>query len=212
MEQRFRDFLRAYGKTLPDDRRHLLEQFRLVHVARKVVGVGSVGTRTWIALLLGRDDRDPLFLQFKEAQASVLEAYAGKSRFAEHGKRVVEGQRLMQAASDILLGWERMPEGMDGESHDYYVRQLWDWKLSADLETMPLHEMTIYGEMCGWTLARAHACSGDRIAIGAYLGKSDAFDQALSEFAAAYAAQNQRDYTALVDAAKSGRIKAVTGV
>jgi uncharacterized protein (DUF2252 family) len=212
MEQRFRNFLRAYGKTLRDDRRHLLEQFRLVQVARKVVGVGSVGTRTWIALLLGRDDRDPLFLQFKEAQASVLEAYAAKSRFADHGKRVVEGQRFMQAASDILLGWERMPGGMDGESHDYYVRQLWDWRLSANLESMPLQEMTIYGEMCGWTLARAHACSGDRIAIGAYLGKSDAFDQALSEFAVAYAAQNQRDYTALVDAAKSGRVKAVTGM
>jgi uncharacterized protein (DUF2252 family) len=208
----FQNYLQSYGKTLADDRRHLLEQFHFVDIARKVVGVGSVGTRSWIALLLGRDDEDPLFLQFKEAQASVLEAYAGKSKFVDHGKRVVEGQRLMQAASDIFLGWERVPEGTDGQPHDYYARQLWDWKLSADLETMPPKELTVYGEMCGWTLARAHARSGDRIAIAAYLGKGDTFDQALAEFAVAYADQNQRDYQALVGAVKSGRIKAETGI
>jgi uncharacterized protein (DUF2252 family) len=177
-----------------------------------VVGVGSVGTRTWIVLLLGRDDEDPLFLQVKESQASVFEPHAGKSRFTEHGKRVVEGQRLMQAASDIFLGWERVPEGLDGQPHDFYVRQLWDWKLSADVETMSPKEMTIYGEMCGWTLARAHARSGDRIAIAAYLGKGETFDQALAEFAVAYADQNQRDYQALLDAVKSGRLKAETGL
>jgi uncharacterized protein (DUF2252 family) len=212
IEQRFRDFVRGYGKTLSDDRRHLLEQFRHIHIARKVVGVGSVGTLAWIVLLLGRDDEDPLFLQLKEARASVLEPYAGKSRFTDHGKRVVEGQRLMQAASDIFLGWYKMPVGMDGKPHDFYARQLWDWKLAADIETMPPKELAIYGEMCGWTLARAHARSGDRIAIGAYLGKGETFDQALAEFAVAYAGQNQRDYQALVDAVKSGRLKAETGV
>jgi uncharacterized protein (DUF2252 family) len=211
-EQIFRDYVHAYGKTLPDDRRHLLEQFRYVHLARKVVGVGSVGTRTWIVLMFGRDDEDPLFLQVKEAQASVLEPYAGKSKFAEHGKRVVEGQRLMQAESDIFLGWERILEGLDGQPHDFYVRQLWDWKLSADVETMPPKEMTIYAEMCGWTLARAHARSGDRIAISTYLGKNDAFDKALAEFAIAYGDQNERDYQALVEAVKNGRIIAETGV
>jgi uncharacterized protein (DUF2252 family) len=189
-----------------------MEQFRYVHMARKVVGVGSVGTRAWIVLLLGRDDEDPLFLQFKEVQASVLEPYAGKSKFADHGKRVVEGQRLMQAASDIFLGWENVPAGLDGKSRDYYVRQLWDWKLSADVETMPPKELMIYGEMCGWTLARAHARSGDRVAIGAYLGKNESFDQAVAEFAVAYADQNQRDYQVLVDAVKAKRVKAQTGV
>jgi uncharacterized protein (DUF2252 family) len=177
-----------------------------------VVGVGSVGTRTWIALLLGRDDDDPLFLQIKEAQASVLEAYTSKSRFADHGKRVVEGQRLMQAASDIFLGWDRIQAGLDDKPHDFYVRQLWDWKISAEIETMPPAEMTVYGEMCGWTLARAHARSGDRIAIAAYLGKGDAFDQALAEFAVAYADQNQRDYQALLDAVKGGRLQAKKGI
>jgi len=211
-EQIFQDYVCAYGKTLADDRRHLLEQFRYVHMARKVVGVGSVGTRTWIILLLGKDDDDPLFLQVKEAQASVLESYLGKSKFADHGKRVVEGLRLMQAASDIFLGWERISEGLDGQPHDFYVRQLWDWKLSADVESMPPKEMTIYAEMCGWTLARAHARTGDRIAISAYLGKGEAFDQALAEFAVAYANQNERDYQALVEAVKNGRIVAKTGV
>ena len=211
-EDFFRDYLQAYRKTLADDRRRLVEQFHIVHAARKVVGVGSVGTRAWIVLLLGRDDEDLLFLQLKEAQASVLESYAGKSKFTDHGKRVVEGQRLMQAASDIFLGWENVAMGLDGKSHDYYARQLWDWKLSADVETMPPKELMIYGEMCAWTLARAHARSGDRIAIGAYLGKNDSFDRAVAEFAAAYADQNQRDYQALVDAVKAKRVKAQTGV
>ena len=211
-EQIFQNYVQAYGKTLPDDRRHLLEQFRYVHMARKVVGVGSVGTRTWIVLLLGKDDEDPLFLQVKEAQASVLEPYAGKSKFADHGKRVVEGQRLMQAASDIFLGWERILEGLDGQSHDFYVRQMWDWKISADLESMPPKVLTIYAEMCAWTLARAHARSGDRFAISAYLGKGDAFDEALAGFAAAYADQNERDYQALVEAVKGGRVKAEKGI
>ena len=208
--QSFEEYIRVYGKTLADDRRHLLEQFRFTHLARKVVGVGSVGTRTWIALLLGKDDEDPLFLQLKEAQASVLEPYAGKSKFADHGKRVVEGQRLMQAASDIFLGWERVSEGLDGQAHDFYVRQMWDWKISADVESMPPKELTIYAEMCAWTLARAHARSGDRIAISAYLGKGDAFDQSMVDFSVAYADQNERDYQALVEAVKSGRIKAET--
>ena len=202
----------AYRKTLPDDRRHLLEQYEPVHLARKIVGVGSVGMRTWILLLLGRDDQDPLFLQFKEAQASVLEPFAGKSGFADHGKRVVEGQRLMQAASDIFLGWERTSQGIEGECHDFYARQLWDWKLSPDIEIMPPNEMTIYGEMCGWALARAHARSGDRIAISAYLGNGEAFDRALAEFASTYADQNERDFQALVVAVKGGRVKAETGI
>ncbi len=211
-EDFFRDYLVAYHKTLPDDRRYLFEKFHYVHMARKVVGVGSVGTRAYVVLLLGRDDEDPLFLQFKEAQASVLEPYAGKSKFADHGKRVVEGQRLMQAASDIFLGWENVPIGFDGKPHDYYARQLWDWKLSADIETMPPKELLLYGEMCGWTLARAHARSGDRIAIGAYLGKNESFDQAVAEFAVAYADQNERDYETLVKAVKAKHVKAQTGV
>ena len=147
----------------------LLERYRLVDVARKVVGVGSVGTRGWIVLLLGRDETDPLFLQVKEAEASVLEPYLGKSAFDNHGQRVVDGQRLMQAASDIFLGWIRI-EGLDGMSRDFYVRQLWDWKGSADVETMSPQAMTVYAELCGWTLARAHARSGDAVAIAAYLG------------------------------------------
>ncbi len=211
-EDFFRGYLQAYRKTLPDDRRHLIEQYHYADMARKVVGVGSVGTRAYVALLLGRDEEDTLFLQFKEAQASVLEPYAGKSKFADHGKRVVEGQRLMQAASDIFLGWETVSRGIDGKPHDYYARQLWDWKLSIDIETMPPKELSIYGEMCGWTLARAHARSGDRIAIGSYLGKNDSFDQAVADFAAAYADQNERDYQALKKAAKTKRITAQTGI
>jgi uncharacterized protein (DUF2252 family) len=212
VENLFQGYLQAYRKTVPDDRRRLIEQFHFVHSARKVVGVGSVGTRAYVVLLLGRDDEDPLFLQFKEAQASVLEPYIGKSKFADHGKRVVEGQRLMQAASDIFLGWENVPMGLDGKPRDFYARQLWDWKLSPDIETMPPKELLIYGEMCGWTLARAHARSGDRIAIGAYLGKNESFDQAVAEFAAAYADQNERDYATLVKAVKVKRVKAQTGV
>jgi len=212
LEKTIRSLIRGYRSSLQADRRHLLESFRYAHLARKVVGVGSVGTRTWILLLLGRDDRDPLFLQVKEARASVLEPYLARSAYADHGKRVVQGQWMMQAASDIFLGWERVPFGLDGESHDFYVRQLWDWKISADVEVMTPVEMTIYGKMCGWTLARAHARSGDRIAISAYLGKGGSFDQALAEFAVAYADQNERDYQALVVAVKDNRVKAETGI
>jgi uncharacterized protein (DUF2252 family) len=211
LEETMHHYLHAYRRSLISDRRHLLEDYRLVHLARKVVGVGSVGTRAWIMLLLGRDDDDPLFLQIKEVQASVLEPYAGKSRFTSHGQRVVEGQRLTQAASDIMLGWERL-EGLDGITRDFYTRQLWDWKISADLETITPGRLVMYAEMCGWTLARAHARSGDRIALAAYLGGSDAFDQAIAEFAVAYAQQNERDYQALGEAVKSGRITAKTGV
>jgi uncharacterized protein (DUF2252 family) len=207
-----RGLLRVYRSTLQPDRRYLLENYRYVHAARKVVGVGSVGTRTWIILLLGCDDDDPLFIQVKEAQASVLEPYLGKSAYAEHGKRVVVGQWLMQAASDIFLGWERIPIGMDDKPHDYYMRQLWDWKISADVEVMEPAEMMVYGKMCGWTLARAHARTGDRVSIGAYLGKGAAFDKALAAFAAAYADQNERDYQALVEAVKNNRIEAETGI
>jgi uncharacterized protein (DUF2252 family) len=203
--------LRAYRKTLPGDRRHLLESYRFVQLARKVVGVGSVGTRAWIALMLGRDDQDPLFIQVKEAQASVLEPFMAKSAFKDHGQRVVEGQRIMQAASDIFLGWERNA-GVDGVPRDYYMRQLWDWKYSAVIETMTPQIMGVYGQMCGWTLALAHARSGDRIAIGSYLGKSDRFDQAIASFARAYAEQNDLDYRALIDAIASGRIQAQAGI
>jgi uncharacterized protein (DUF2252 family) len=186
-EETMRRLIRSYRLTLQPDLRRLLESFQYVHLARKVVGVGSVGTRTWILLLLGRDDRDPLFLQVKEAQTSVLEPHLAKSAYVDHGKRVVEGQRLMQAASDIFLGWERVSEGLDGKPRDFYVRQLWDWKISPDVELMAPGEMMVYGKMCGWTLARAHARSGDRIAVSAYLGNGESFDRALAEFAVAYA-------------------------
>jgi uncharacterized protein (DUF2252 family) len=176
------------------------------------VGVGSVGTRAWIVLLGGRDELDPLFLQVKEAQASVLEPYLSKSTYRDNGQRVVEGQRLMQAASDIFLGWERIPIGFDNQPHDYYLRQLWDWKISADIETMPPDEMMVYGQMCGWTLARAHARSGDRVAIASYLGKNNVFENSLVEFASAYADQNERDYQTLVDAVKNKRVQAQTGI
>jgi hypothetical protein len=161
--------------------------------------------------MLGRDRDDPLFLQVKEASESVLEPYAGKSEHANHGQRVVEGQRITQAVSDIFLGWDRLQSPLDNITRDFYVRQLWDWKISASLETIVPRMLTVYAGMCGWTLARAHARSGDRIALSAYLGGSDAFDQALSDFALAYADQNERDHKALVDAVKSGRIKAETG-
>jgi uncharacterized protein (DUF2252 family) len=190
------DRLRAYRRSLQPDRRHLLESYRLVDFGRKVVGVGSVGTRCWIALLLGRDDADPLFLQIKEAEASVLEPYAGRSGFANHGQRVVEGQRLLQTTSDIMLGWIRT-EGIDGVARDYYVRQLWDWKFSADIDSMSAATLDIYAKLCGWTLARGHARSGDRVAIAAYLGSSAAFDNAIGAFAVTYADQNERDYAAV---------------
>ncbi len=210
-ESDLRGLLRSYRRTLETDRRLLLEDFEYVHAARKVVGVGSVGTRAWILLLLGRDGKDPLFLQAKEAQDSVLERFVGKSKYANHGQRVVAGQRLMQAASDIFLGWQRVT-GADGQVRDYYLRQLRDWKGSADVDNMSVAAMTFYSRICGATLARAHARSGDRIAIASYLGKGDTFDSAIAAFAHAYADQNELDYQALVDAVKSGRLDAETGV
>jgi uncharacterized protein (DUF2252 family) len=203
----FHSLLRTYRRSLLGDRRHLLESFRFAHIARKVVGVGSVGTRAWILLMLGRDDQDPLFLQAKEAQASVLEPFVGKSHYSQHGQRVVEGQRLMQAASDIFLGWERFT-GPDGVARDFYLRQLRDWKGSWAPEAMIPEVMGVYGEMCGWTLARAHARSGDRIAIASYLGSSDAFDRAIAEFSEAYADQNERDHDALTRAIATGKVQA----
>jgi uncharacterized protein (DUF2252 family) len=203
--------IRNYSETLRSDRRILLEQFRLVDVARKVVGVGSVGTRAWIVLMLGRDGQDALFLQVKEAQPSVLAEFVG-GESGNDGKRVVDGQHLMQASSDIFLGWVRVKSPADGKERDFYVRQLKDWKGSAEVEVMVPLGMQIYAELCGWTLARAHARSGDRVAIASYLGSGDTFDRALSSFAEAYADQNERDYQALVDAAASGRITAAEGI
>jgi uncharacterized protein (DUF2252 family) len=174
--------------------------------------VGSVGTRCWIVLMLGRDLNDPLFLQVKEAEASVLSRFVGASKYKNQGQRVVAGQRLMQASSDIFLGWQHIEAGLDNKPRDFYLRQLRDWKFSLDIETMIPEGMQMYGALCGWTLARAHARSGDRIAIGAYLGNSDVFDRAITDFAGAYADQNERDHQALVDAVKSGRITAEQGV
>jgi uncharacterized protein (DUF2252 family) len=206
-----RQVIRSYRHTLQGDRRHLLERFRFVDAARKVVGVGSVGTRAWIALFVGRDNGDPLILQFKEAQESVLEPFLGKSQFSNHGQRVVEGQRLMQAASDMMLGWMHTT-GVDGVERDFYVRQLWDNKGSALVDVMEPESFDVYAQICGQTLARAHARSGDPVAIASYLGTSDTFDRALAAFAAAYADQNERDYDALKAAAESGRINAQTGL
>jgi uncharacterized protein (DUF2252 family) len=199
--------LEVYRDTLPCDRQHLLDGYRFRQIARKVVGVGSVGTRAWVILLTGADDEDPLFLQAKEAEASVLEPYAGASRFRNHGRRVVEGQRLMQAASDIFLGW-CSAVGLDGRQRDFYVRQLWDWKRSAEVERLTPRGLEVYAEMCGWTLARAHARSGDRIAIASYLGAGTAFDEAIADFSEAYSEQNLRDHEALLDAIDSGRLAA----
>jgi hypothetical protein len=204
--------IRGYRRTLPGDRRKLIERFRYVDAARKVVGVGSVGARAWVVLMLGRDNDDPLFLQAKEAQASVLEPFLGKSEFANHGQRVVEGQRLMQAASDILLGWLHTDEGIDGQPRDFYIRQLWDAKGSALVEEMEPSGLEAYAEICGWTLARAHARSGDAIAIGGYLGSGDVFERALAGFAETYADQNDRDYAALKAAVDSGRVQAESGL
>jgi uncharacterized protein (DUF2252 family) len=207
-----RELFREYRSTLQFDRRVLLEQFELVDFARKVVGVGSVGTRAWIALMLGRDGQDPLILQVKEAEPSVLEEFLGASEFANHGERVVTGQRLMQAESDIFLGWVRNENGLDGQSRDFYGRQLKDWKGSAEIEQMVPDGLAMYGRLCGWTLARAHARSGDPIAIAAYLGRGTSFDRAILEFAGAYAEQNERDYQALAAAVQDGRITAEFGV
>ncbi len=207
LEQILLKVLDSYRASLPGDRRHLLDGYRFRHLARKVVGVGSVGTRAWIVLLTGTGDSDPLFLQAKEAEASVLEPYAGASRYKNHGRRVVEGQRLMQAAGDIFLGW--CPAvGFDGGERDFYVRQLWDWKRSVEIERLTPHGLELYARMCGWTLARAHARSGDRIALAAYLGGGDAFDRAIAEFSESYADQSERDHAALLAAIDSGRVDA----
>src|SRR4051794_17287765 len=209
-EKSLRDMVAVYREVLEPERRVLLDRYRLVDIARKVVGVGSVGTRSWMLLFL-EDGSEPLFLQAKEAGPSVLEAFVGASEFANSGERVVVGQRLMQAASDIFLGWVRVT-GIDGQQRDFYVRQLRDWKESVDIDTMQPEGMLTYGEVCGWTLARAHARSGDRVALAAYLGSSDAFDVAVREFAGSYADQNERDHQSLVDAIASGRISAEAGV
>jgi uncharacterized protein (DUF2252 family) len=204
--------VRWYRDTLEYDRRVLLDQFRVADFARKVVGVGSVGTRAWIALLLGSDEQDPLFLQLKEAEASVLEQFVGPSEFDNHGERVVTGQRLMQASSDIFLGWLHARSGPDDGARDYYVRQLRDWKGSLQVERMNANGLAQYGRLCGWTLARAHARSGDRIAIAAYLGRGPSFERAIVQFSKAYAEQNERDYQALAEAVKSGRLTAKLGL
>ena len=210
VDEAIHNLLRAYRRTLAGDHRHLLEGFRYAHAARKVVGVGSVGTRAWILLMLGHDDSDPLFLQAKEAQGSVLEPFLGKSRYRNHGQRVVEGQRLMQSASDIMLGWIRT-DGIDGVSRDFYIRQLWDGKGSAIIEAMNPSAMTGYARLCGWTLARAQARSGDAAAIASYLGTGDKFDRAMASFAETYADQNERDYAALKQAVDSGKVTAESG-
>lgn len=203
-----REQFRAYRATLQDDRRQLLERFEIVDAARKVVGVGSVGTRAFIVLLQGRDAHDPLFLQIKEATASVLEEHVGKSKYRQHGERVVQGQRMMQAASDIYLGWTK---GLDVHRH-FYWRQLRDMKGSIEAETLLPVGLSFYGRTCGWTLARAHARSGDPVAIAEYMGASEAFDQSITDFSLAYADQNERDYQEFVSAIKSGRLQALQGV
>jgi uncharacterized protein (DUF2252 family) len=212
MYEGLHQLLRDYRATLQFDRRQLLEQFELVDLARKVVGVGSVGTRAWIALMLGRDGQDPLILQMKEAEASVLEQFVGAGEFSNHGERVVTGQRLMQAESDIFLGWLHVPAGIDGQARDFYGRQLKDWKGSAEIEQMIPKGLALYGGLCGSTLARAHARTGDRIAIAAYLGNGTSFDRAILEFSNAYAEQNERDYQHLTAAVAAGKIAAETGL
>ena len=213
--QQLREELRRavgdYRQCLEPARRHLIEDFEIVDVARKVVGVGSVGTECWIALLLGRDQDDPLFLQIKEADASVLEPYVGKSAYKNHGQRVVEGQRFMQSASDIFLGWARIAHS-DGTTRDFYVRQLWDGKFSPQIDLMEPKVLRAYAEMCGATLARAHARSGDSIAIASYMGTGDEFDRAIADFAGAYADQNQRDFDEVAAAVKSGALHAQENV
>ena len=211
IEEFLRGVVRSYRRTLAGDRRKLLERFRYVHAARKVVGVGSVGTRAWICLMLGRDDEDPLFLQFKEAQPSVLEPFLGRSEFANSGQRVVEGQRLTQAASDIMLGWIKV-DAPDGVKRDFYVRQLWDAKTSALVDLMEPRTMAAYARVCGTELARAHTRAGDGIAIASYLGGGDAFDRAMAIFAESYADQNERDYAALKTAVEVGRVSAEFGL
>jgi uncharacterized protein (DUF2252 family) len=204
-------FLRQYRESLSDDRRTLLESYRFAHMARKVVGVGSVGTRAWVVLLIGRDGGDPLILQLKEAQQSVLAPYCGETRYPSQGRRVVEGQRLMQTASDPLLGWYALA-GFDARDHDFYVRQLWDGKASIDVANLTAKGLRVYGEICGWTLARGHARSGDRIAIAAYLGEDRTFERAVAAFASDYADTNERDHQRLRAAIASGEVAALEGV
>jgi uncharacterized protein (DUF2252 family) len=206
-----REVFGKYQRTLQSDRKHLVEYFTLTQLARKVVGVGSVGTRAWIVLMEGGDGTEPLMLQAKEAQRSVLAAYCGSSQYGNQGERVVAGQHLMQAESDIFLGWTRVtaPEGVQ---RDFYIRQLKDWKLSAPIEQMVPAGMEIYARMCGWTLARAHARSGDRVALAAYLGDSAMFDHAIAAFAETYADQNEADHAALQAAVKDGKVKATMGL
>jgi uncharacterized protein (DUF2252 family) len=213
LEEWFRELLAGYRRTLQSDRQSLLDTFEFVDMARKVVGVGSVGTRCWIVLMRGRGDDDPLFLQIKEAQRSVVAEYGGRPTAEPlgEGERVVHGQRLMQAVSDIFLGWQTV-EGIDGQVRDFYVRQLADWKGSVVIDGLSPTELPAYGRLCGWTLARAHARSGDRIAIAAYLGEDEAFPEAIADFAARYADQNERDYAALDDARRSGRVSAESGI
>jgi uncharacterized protein (DUF2252 family) len=206
-----RGLIRSYRATLSHDRRHLLEQYHLVDMARKVVGVGSVGTRCWILLMEGADGGDPLFLQAKEAGDSVLTAFTGPKSRGQAGQRVVNGQRLMQAASDIFLGWQQV-DGIDGVRRDFYIRQLRDWKASLPPEQMLPTGMPIYAQLCGWTLARAHARAGDRIALAAYLGRKSTFDEAIADFAVAYADQNEKDHAALAKAIRSGTLVAETGL
>jgi uncharacterized protein (DUF2252 family) len=203
--------LGTYRESLDDQAGVLAARYQYVDAAHKVVGVGSVGTRAWIALLFGRDEQDPLFLQMKEAGPSVLEPFAGSSEFENHGQRVVIGQRLMQAASDVLLGWLRVT-GIDGKQRDFYVRQLWDGKGSAEIESMTAPTMATYAGLCGWSLARAHARTGDRQAIAAYLGQGDKFDLAIAEFSEAYADQNEADYGVVKDAERAGDLKVESGV
>jgi uncharacterized protein (DUF2252 family) len=205
------ELVEGYAESLSHDRRHLLAQYRLVHMARKVVGVGSVGTRSWVLLMIGRDDGDPLFLQAKEAQASVLEEYVGASEFENHGERVVAGQRTMQASGDIFLGSRRV-RGIDGEDRDFYLRQLRDWKGSVEAEGIKASGLVAYASVCGWTLARAHARSGDRIAIASYLGSSDRFENVVADFAEAYADLNQEDFRLLKRAARDGLIEVREGI
>jgi uncharacterized protein (DUF2252 family) len=209
--EQVRAVLDKYQRSLQSDRRHLLSEFTLVHVARKVVGVGSVGTRAWIALLDAADGVEPLVLQAKEAQPSVLAEYAGRSQYKNEGERVVAGQHLMQAQSDIFLGWTHITDP-DGVDRDFYVRQLRDWKFSMPIEVMVPAGLTVYARLCGWTLARAHARSGDRVALAAYLGGSAKFDHAIADFAETYADQNELDYAAFQAAVEDGRAEAVTGV
>jgi hypothetical protein len=203
--------LSDYRRTLSGDRQHLLERYDFVDLARKVVGVGSVGTRCWVALFVGRDHGDPLILQVKQAENAVGEPFLAKSPYGHQGQRVVEGQRLMQSSSDIFLGWDEVADEA-GVSHYFYLRQLWDWKLSADIDTMLPEGLGVYAQMCGWTLARAHARSGDAIAIGSYLGASDRFDRAMCEFASAYADQNEQDFQSLTKSIATNRVHAISGV